>query len=105
MTTMTTWEPITEIAQPGQRVRWRNPGQARAYGWEAVFGGGPFVVVRTVDHSADGLATGLVLRTEMGEVEIFEIWLALADEEVATASGTAVPIPATRRERALSQRR
>jgi len=22
------------LAQPGQKVHWRNPGQARAWGWE-----------------------------------------------------------------------
>ena len=56
-------EPMPGLARPGQKVRWRNPGEARACGWEALFGPGPFVVVRIVDHSAHGLATGLVLRT------------------------------------------
>jgi hypothetical protein len=41
----------------------------------------------------------------MGEEEIFEIWLALADEEGATGSGTAVALPATRRDSDIAQRR
>jgi hypothetical protein len=42
-----------------------------------VFGPGPFVVVRCVDHSDHGLASGLILRTALGEHEIPEVWLAL----------------------------
>jgi hypothetical protein len=68
------------LPSPGQEVRWRNPDQARAWGWEAAFGPGPFVVARLVDHSRHRLATGLVLRTALGEQEISEVWLALADE-------------------------
>jgi hypothetical protein len=64
----------------GQKVRWRDPRDARACGWEDVLGPGPFDVLRVVDHSDHGLATGLVLRTELGEREISEVWLALADE-------------------------
>jgi hypothetical protein len=71
---------MPESPRPGQKVRWRNPGQARACGWETVFGPAPYAVVRTVDHSAHGLAAGLVLRTDIGEREISEVWLALADE-------------------------
>jgi hypothetical protein len=87
MKTATTPEPMPRLAQPGQKVCWRNPGQARACGWEAVFGPGPFVVVRSVDHSEYGLATGLVLRTAIGEREIYEVWMTPADE----AKGESVP--------------
>jgi hypothetical protein len=78
---------MTELPWPGQKVAWRNPDQARAWGWEAVFGHGPFVVARTVDHSADGMVAGLVLRTAVGEQEIHEVWLALTDEAAGGAGG------------------
>jgi hypothetical protein len=92
------------LARPGQKVRWRNPEQARACGWEAIFGHGPYPVVRTVDHSAHRLAAGLVLRTAMGEHEIPEVWLALADE-AGGGTGSAVPVAATAGGLALPQGR
>jgi hypothetical protein len=70
---------MPELPRPGQKVRWRDPGCARASGLEKVFGPGPFEVVRMVDKSNQGLALGLVLRTKMGEWEVSEVWLALAD--------------------------
>jgi len=79
MTTAATQEPMPGLAQPGQKVRWRNLGQARAWGWEAVFGPGPFEVVQIVDHSKHGLAKGLVLPTLVGKHEVPEVWLAAAD--------------------------
>jgi hypothetical protein len=83
---------LPTLSRPGGRVRWRNPEQARAYGWEAVFGPSPFVVVRLVDHSAHGLATGLVLRTGVGEQEIPEVWLAPAEEPEDAAGGEPEPL-------------
>jgi hypothetical protein len=80
MTTTTALLQMPELPRPGQKVRWRDPAQARACGWVAVFGPGPFAVVRAVDHSGHGLATGLVLSTRAGEHEIPEVWLALAGE-------------------------
>ncbi len=80
MIATTTMTEMPELPQAGQEVRWRNPEQARACGWEAVFGPGPFLVVRTVDHSRHRLAAGLILRTAIGEQEISEVWLALADD-------------------------
>jgi hypothetical protein len=71
---------MPERPRPGDRVCWRNPEQARACGWAAIFGPGPYAVVRVVDHSGHGLAAGLVLRTAIGEQEISEVWLALVDE-------------------------
>ena len=73
---------------PGQKVRWRNRQQARAWGWQDVFGSGPFRVVGIVDHSDRALLAGLLLHTELGEREISELWLELADEE---KSGTRAP--------------
>jgi hypothetical protein len=67
--------------QPGQRVRWRDPESARAWGWEAVFGPGPYEVIGRVDNSAHQLVPSLIVRTGLGEREICEIWLALADAE------------------------
>jgi hypothetical protein len=33
---------MPELPRPGQKVRWRNPLDARRRGWEDVFGTGPF---------------------------------------------------------------
>jgi hypothetical protein len=44
-----------------------------------VFGPGPFEVVRLVDRGEGG-AANIVLCTRLGEREIPEVWLALADE-------------------------
>jgi hypothetical protein len=102
MTTTTTMTAMPELPGPGQQVSWRHPDRARAWGWEAVFGPGPFVVARAVDHSADGMAAGLVLRTAVGKQEIHEVWLALADE---AEGGGAVPVPSASGASALLQRR
>jgi hypothetical protein len=79
MGTAATNRAMPELPRPGQKVCWRNPEHARACGWEDVFGPGPFEVVGIVDHSDHGLATGLVLRTALGEREILEVWLTLVD--------------------------
>jgi hypothetical protein len=71
---------MPELPRPGQKVRWRNPQGACPCGWEAVFGSGPFEVVGLVDRSDRGLAVGIILRTRIGEREIPEVWLALAEE-------------------------
>ena len=106
MSTSATQEPMPGLARPGQKVRWRNPGEARACCWEAVFGPGPYVVVRTVDHSAHGLPTGLILRTAIGEHEIYEVLVALADEaEGGAGSDRAVPTLSAICAPALAQRR
>jgi hypothetical protein len=73
-------KPMPGLPRPAQKVCWRHPDQARAWGWEAVFGPGPFEVVGILDNSDLGLATGLVLRTDLGEWAIAEVWLALAPE-------------------------
>jgi hypothetical protein len=84
---------MPQLPRPGQKVRWRKPQEARACGWEGVFGPGPYEVVGLVDHSECGLAAGLVLRTRIGEREIPEVWLALADEPEKPAGGRwAVPV-------------
>jgi hypothetical protein len=71
---------MLKLPQPGQKVCWRDLHRARARGWEAFFSSGPFEVVRIVDKRAKGLAAGVVLRTLVGEREISEIWLALANK-------------------------
>jgi hypothetical protein len=93
MTTPTTLEPMPQLPRPGQKVRWRNPQEARAWGWGDLFGPGPYEVVGYVDRSDRGLAANIVLRTRIGEREIPEVWLALADEPENAASGRrAVPV-------------
>jgi hypothetical protein len=52
---------------------------ARAWGWEEIFGAGPFEVLRVVDKCDHGLGSDLVLQTELGEREIPAVWLALAE--------------------------
>jgi hypothetical protein len=87
MTTAPAPKRMPELPRPGQKVRWRDPQDARRCGWEAVFGPGPYEVVGIVDRGGRGLATNIVLRTGMGEREIPEVWLALADEPENAASG------------------
>ena len=92
MTTTPAPELMPALPRSGQKVRWRCPQEARRCGWEAVFGSGPFEVVGLVGRCDRGLAANVVLRTELGEREISEVWLALADEAENGASGRrAVP--------------
>ena len=49
-----------------------NPGVMST--WVAVLGAGPFEVVAVADHSEHRLRPGLVLRTDLGEVELSEVW-------------------------------
>jgi hypothetical protein len=81
---------MPELPRPGQKVCWRDPGSVQASGWEEVFGPGPFEVVRMVDKSDRGLAAGLILRTKMGEWEIPEVWLAIADGEGTGPGGPTI---------------
>jgi hypothetical protein len=71
---------MPELPQPGQKVRWRDPRNARASGWLDLFGPDPFEVVRIVHNSDPGLAAGLMVHTRLGERESPEVYLALADE-------------------------
>jgi hypothetical protein len=87
MTTTTAPKLMPELPRPGQKVRWRNRRRARVYGWEDLFGPGPYEVVGLVDRSNRGLATNIVLRTNMGEREIPEVGLAVADEPEDGTSG------------------
>lgn len=73
-------KPLPKLPRPGQKVRWLFPQSARAWGWEDVLGTGPFDVVGIVDKTGHGLAAGVIVQTSLGEREIPEIWLALADE-------------------------
>jgi hypothetical protein len=99
MTTAVIPEPRQQIPRLGQKVRWRDPQQARASGWEALFGPGPFEVVQSVDKSSQGLAPGVIVRTELGEWEISEVWLAVAEEagNDARAANQLLPTPASGR--------
>jgi hypothetical protein len=71
---------MPKLPLSGQQVRWRDPRHARVWGWIDVYGPGPFEVVRTVGKTAHGLTAGVVVRTQLGECEINEVWLALAGE-------------------------
>jgi hypothetical protein len=73
-------EPMPALPRPGQMVSWRDLRHAQALCWTDILGCGPFEVVRTVDKSAEGLARSLILRTQIGEREISEVWLELLGE-------------------------
>jgi hypothetical protein len=81
-------EPMPVLPRPGQKVCWRDLRHARALCWTDILGVGPFEVIRTVDRSTQGLAAGLVLRTQIGEREISEVWLALVPEQECQPGGT-----------------
>ena len=66
------------LPTPAHKVRWRDPRHARALGWEDAYGPGPFEVVRVVDKGRYGLPAGVILKTQLGEREINEVWLALS---------------------------
>lgn len=72
-------KPMSRLPQTGQHVRWRNPEQLRWTGWVDAFGAGPFEVVGLVDHSAQDIPAGLLLRTRRGEREINQVWLELTE--------------------------
>jgi len=67
--------PMPKLPEPGHLVRWRCCRHAKAIGWADAYGFGPFVVLRVVDRSQDGIPQGLVLQTLRGESEINEVWL------------------------------
>jgi hypothetical protein len=68
---------MPRLPQPGEWVRWRDPEPARSQWWDESYGPGPFEVVGVVDHTADDLPHGIVLKTRLGEREVNEVWLAL----------------------------
>ena len=76
--------PMPVLPRPGQQVRWRNPQQARSWGWEDVFGAGPFRVLGIVHNSNPVFPTGLLLHTDFGDQAICELWLALTEEPEET---------------------
>jgi hypothetical protein len=78
---------MPELPHPGQKVSWRDPRHAHNWGWDDIFGPGPFEVIRPVNRSNDALAWGLVLRTNVGEWEISEVWLSLAEEPKKGGAG------------------
>ncbi len=80
MTTAPIPQVRPELPRPGQKLSWRDPGRAWAWGWADLFGPGPFEVVRVVDKRDRGLAPDFILRTAIGEWEISGFWLALADQ-------------------------
>jgi len=73
--------PLLKAPESGDLVCWRCLRHARVLGWDQAYGGGPFVVLRVVDHGSEGIPRGIVVRTNRGEREINEVWLALVPEE------------------------
>lgn len=71
---------VTTLAQPGDRVRWRDFQHTRCLGWDESYGLGPFEVLRVVDRSSDKIPPGLVLNTKHGEREISSVWFTLEPE-------------------------
>ena len=70
---------LPQWLQPGQYVRWRDPCQAHAIGWDDLFGPGPFEVVRLLDKRPLDIPAAVILMTRRGEWEINAVWLAPAD--------------------------
>jgi CheY-like chemotaxis protein len=70
---------MPHLPRPGQRVRWRDPFHAHAIGWLYALGPGPFEVVGVVDRSGQDLPAGLVLKTILGDRELSEVWMTLAE--------------------------
>jgi CheY-like chemotaxis protein len=81
-------EPMSRLPRPGQRIHWRNPRHAHAIGWLYSYGPGPFEVVGVVDRSRRGLPAGVLLKTDLGEKEVNEVWLTL--DEPANGKGLSV---------------
>lgn len=73
--------PMPRLPCTGEKVCWRNLNDARAQCWEAVFGPGPFEVVRVVDKTGYGLPAGFIVETNLGNWEINEVWLKLAEDQ------------------------
>lgn len=79
--------PMTSLPRPGQRVRWRDPRHVHLLGWPEAFGDGPFEVLAVVDHRAQDIPSGLLLRTRRGEREINEVWLELVEDQSEPRTG------------------
>jgi CheY-like chemotaxis protein len=89
MDTVSLPAPMPHLPHPGQRVRWRDTRHAHAIGWLYTYGPGPFEVLRVVERGAREIPAGVVLRTDLGEREVNEVWLALdgpADEDRARST-------------------
>jgi hypothetical protein len=67
-------ELMTELPAPGNLVNWRDPQESSASGCDC-YGPGPFEVVDVIDRSHLGLPASIVLRTEVGQREVSELWL------------------------------
>lgn len=76
---------MRELAWRGCLVRWRDPRHAQCLGWDEWYGPGPFEVVRVVDHTAEDLPPGLVLKTRLGEREVNSVWFVPAGEQAGLA--------------------
>jgi hypothetical protein len=79
--------PLPQLPRPGQTVRWRDPRHARALGWEEAYGPGPFEVVGATDNSHLGIPRGVILKTDLGQREVNEVWLAIDESRWEEADG------------------
>jgi len=77
---MTIPAPMPQLPRPGQFVYWRNNRHAHALGWVDAYGPGPFIVVDTVDNSHLDVPASLILRTQLGDRPVNQVWLAVTPE-------------------------
>jgi CheY-like chemotaxis protein len=77
---------MPHLPRPGQWVRWRDPRHAHAIRWLYAYGPGPFEVVRVVPRGSQGLPAGIVLKTDLGEKEVNEVWLTLDEPPARSLS-------------------
>ena len=77
---------MPRLPRPGEWVQWRDPRHASTHWWDETFGPGPFEVVCVVDHTLDDAPHGIILKTNLGEREVNEVWLAFAKTSPPTGA-------------------
>lgn len=75
MDTLLSSHRMSELPWWGRLVTWCDPRHAHCLCWDEWYGPGPFEVVRVVEHTAEGVPPGLVLKTRLGEREVNSVWL------------------------------
>jgi hypothetical protein len=81
MDTLLSSHAMNELSRWDRWVRWRDPHHVHCLDWDEWYGSGPF----EVDHAAEGLPPGLVLKTRLGEREVNSVWLVAVSEHAGTA--------------------
>jgi CheY-like chemotaxis protein len=77
---------MPHLPRPGQWVRWRDPRHAHAIRWLYAYGPGPFEVVGVVPRGDQGRPAGVVLKTDLGQKEVNEVWLTLDEPPTRSLS-------------------